>query len=139
MEALKCKVKYCRVVRRVHNGKQKYFLQLILKGQPPEKIVPGKGNAGLDPGVSTAAVVSEEKADFFILAQGIEKYNKQIRQAAVKYDRRRRMANPDCYNPDGTIKKGSRFTNHTKGMERALMKLKSAYQKKKDFIKNSHG
>ena len=105
MEAMCGRIKYCRIVRETIHGKYRYFLQLVMEGTAPEKLVPGKGTGGLDPGVSTMAFVSDKKAGFYVLAEGVEKYEHAIRDAATKYERRRRLANPQNYNPDGTVKR----------------------------------
>ena len=138
-EAMTHKVKYCRIVRRPKGKKYEYFLQLILEGTSPKKLRKGEGTCGIDEGTSTVAWYSDKEAGFEVIADGIEKYDKEVRKYAVRYERRRRLANPDCYNENGTIKKGAKFQNRTKGMKEALMRLKSAYQKKKAFVKNSHG
>ena len=139
MEAMRHRVKYCRVVRKSVNGKYVYFLQLICEGSAPAKLIPGKCMTGIDEGISTCAYVSDSKAGFFVLADGVERYEKEITKWTAIYGRRRRFANPDCYNEDGTIKKGAKFKNHTKGMEKALMKLKSSFRKKTTYVKNKHG
>lgn len=143
MEAMCGRIKYCRIVREAIHGKYRYFLQLVMEGTAPEKLVPGKGTGGLDPGVSTMAFVSDKKAGFYVLAEGVEKYEHAIRDAATKYERRRRLANPQNYNPDGTVKRDTKtfkkHWNRTKGMQKALMELKSEYRKKSVFIKNRHG
>jgi hypothetical protein len=124
-EALKSdNIAYCRVVRKPFN-KYHYFLQIVFKDSAPKKLTLGKGMCGIDEGTSTIAYFSDDKADFIHLAPP-DKYNKAIKHYAVVYDRRRRMANPQCFNEDGTIIKGSKFTNRTKGMKRALFKLKDA-------------
>ena len=133
------RVKYCRIVRKAINGRYVYFLQLICEGSAPVKLIPGKCMTGIDEGISTCAYVSDSKAEFFVLADGMERYEKEIAKWNAIYDRRRRLANPGCYKEDGTIKKGAKFKNHTKGMEKALMKLKSAYRKKTAYVKNKHG
>ena len=138
-EAMTRRVKYCRIVRRPKGKKYEYFLQLILEGTSPQKYQKGKGTCGIDEGTSTVAWYSDKEAGFEVLADGVEKYDKEIRKHAVAYERRRRLANPDCYNENGTIKKGAKFSNRTKGMQEVVMRLKSAYRKKTAFVKNSHG
>ena len=138
-EAMTHRVKYCCIVKKHIHGKAKYFLQLVMEGLSPKKFQKGTGNCGLDEGTSTIAYSSDKENGFYVLAEGIEKYEKDIKKYNVMYDRRRRLANPQCYEKNGTIKKGSRFTNQTKGMQKALFLLKSAYQKKKTFIRNKHG
>ena len=139
MEALCHKVRYCRVVKEFHNGHAKYFLQLIMEGYSPKKVQKGKGTCGIDQGPSNIAWVTDNQVRFDELAPEIRKYENDIIYWQRVYERRRRLANPDCFNSNGTIKKGARFKVHTKGMERALFKLKSAYRKKSDYIRQCHG
>ena len=135
-EAICNKVKYCRIVRKPFKNKYKYFLQLIMEGYSPNKITLGKGCCGLDEGVSTIAYYNNTKADFVVLADGVEKYDKLIYSLNLKYQRRLRLNNPQCYN-NGIIIKGSKF-KRTKGSNRALMELKNEYRKKSVFVKQEH-
>ena len=137
-EALTNKVKYCKIVRKPFKNDYKYFLQIVLEGTPPEKLNKGNGYCGIDEGTSTLAYFSKNKSDFIVLADGIEKYNKKIKQANDKYFRRLRLANPECFNNDGTFKKGSKFKVRTKGSYKALLELENAYRLKSVFVKQSH-
>ncbi|MCD8368910.1 MAG: hypothetical protein LUC94_01020 [Clostridiales bacterium] len=101
MEAMTRKVKYCRIVRKPYKAGYHYFLQIVMEGAAPEKLVLGKDDGGLDPGVSTMSVVTESGAKFMALAEGVEKYERAVRDASIVYERRRRMANPENYNPPG--------------------------------------
>lgn len=138
------RVKYCRIVRKPFRNKDRYFLQIVMEGSAPAKLEPGTGTMGLDPGVSTmAAVMPGEKTSFLTLADGVKRYEKEIKDASVVYERRRRLTNPRNYNPDGTVRKDTKTFHktweHTKGMEQALRRLLAAYAKKTAFVKNSHG
>lgn len=139
MEAMKSKVKYCRIIRKPLKTGYKFFLQLIMDGCPPKKIRMGSGRIGLDPGVSTIALYGDHTMGFHVLANGVEKYDQLIKQASMKYERRRRLNNPEHYNPDGTVIKGAKNWTYTHGMYRALFELKDAYRKKTAFVKQSHG
>lgn len=136
-EALMHKIKYCRIIREPFKNKYKYFLQLILEGTSPIKHELGDGDCGIDEGISTIAYYNDKESDFEVLGNGIEKYEKGIHKAAIKYERRLRLNNPDCYDENGVIIKGSKF-KRTKGSRKALMELKNAYRKKTKFIKESH-
>lgn len=141
--ALRNKLKYCRIKRECHGLKYKYFLEYILDGEIPVKHQIGDGVTGIDPGVSTMSYYNDKKADFIVLGDGIEKYEAEIKKWSRIYERRMRVNNPENYNSDGTIKTDSenfhKRWKHTKGMRYAVMKLKSAYQKKRSFLKVSHG
>lgn len=142
-EAMCGQIKYCRIKREPFRSGYQYFLQIVMKGTVPAKIRPGKGTLGLDPGVSTMAVVGAHKAGFYVLAEGVERYEKAIRQAAAKYSRHLRMTNPENFNPDGTVRRDTKTFRkcwiRTGNARKALMELKAAYHKKAAFLKNSHG
>ena len=115
--ALDNKIKYCRIVRKLIRGKYKYYIQLILDGIPPIKINKetgeiknsiGCGNCGLDIGTQTIAISSKNEVKLLELAPEINNIEKEKRILMRKLDRQRRSNNPDCYNNDGTIKKGIR-------------------------------
>ena len=62
---LQHRVKYCRLVRRKINGKNRFYVQLILEGKPyqdPEREF-GKEELGMDVGPNTYAVVGDTKAE----------------------------------------------------------------------------
>lgn len=136
-EALTHRVKYCRVVRKPFRNGYKYFLQLILEGTPPKKHKLGNGLCGADQGTSTFAFYNNKESDFIVLADGVNPYNKEIKKWATTFERRRRLNNPECYNEDGTIKKGAKF-KYTKGCHKALMRLKNAYRLKSAYVKQQH-
>lgn len=139
MEALTHRVKYCRVVRKAYGGEYRYILQIIMEGTSPWKVEPGKGKCGIDQGPSAITWDTDSELHFDPLAPNVRKYEKEVLFWYRALKRRRRMANPDCFHPDGRIKKGVRFRNHTKGMLEALMHLKSAALKKSAYIRQCHG
>lgn len=143
MEAMQHRVKYCRIVRRPYGNGDRFFLQIVMEGSAPKKITPGSGVMGLDRGVSTMAAVTGGSAEFLTLADGVEHYDKKIKQASAVYERRRRLANPQNYNTDGTIRRDTedfrKTWKRTKGTAMALQRLRAAYEKRSAFIRNSHG
>ena len=102
-------VKYVRVLKRIIRSKTRWYAQLILKGIPPcnqrHKTTYGVGSAGIDPGISTMAFVSNEDARLYELAPGIAENEAEIRRVNRAMDRSRRANNPQNYNSDGTLKK----------------------------------
>jgi putative transposase len=62
--ALEASLKYVRVVRRRIRGRDRWYAQLVVGGQPPRKPhhVLGTGTVGLDLGPSTIATVSATHA-----------------------------------------------------------------------------
>ena len=52
-EAMKYKVKYCRIIREPFGIHYRFFLQLVMEGIPPQKHAIGAGTMAIDQGVST--------------------------------------------------------------------------------------
>ena len=113
-EALQCDICYCRIVRKYIRNKYKYYVQILLKGNPPIKVDMetgkikhgiGTGDVGLDIGTSTIAIASESDVKILELADRIQSIENQKKKLLRKMDRSRRATNRDNYNEDGTIKK----------------------------------
>lgn len=138
MEAMEGKVKYCTVKREPFGTGYRYFLHITMEGRCPRKLVLGDKVAGLDQGTSTIAYYDGNEADFYVLAPDVGKYNKEIIKRQRGLERKRRLNNPECYNGDGTAKKGAKCKKITKNMKRERMRLKSAYRKKTQYVKQSH-
>jgi transposase len=105
------KVKYCRIVRRNINGKNRFYLQLIQEGTPyqnPKNKI-GSEEIGLDVGVGTIAMVADTKATLKQFCSELIPNQKKKRKLQRKLDRSLRATNPDNYNKNGTVKKGKRF------------------------------
>ena len=128
--AIQDRVKYCRIVRKEIRGKIKYYLQLILEGIPPIKIYKNTGEiknytkdgeVGLDIGISTLALVSDDKVSLLEFCNGLDNLDKTKRKIQRKMDRSKRATNPNKFNENGTIKKGNKdkwiFSNHYKRLE----------------------
>lgn len=138
-EALSSDISYCDVKRRMFPDGWHYYINVILKGPAPKKIIPGDKHCGIDPGVSTMAAVSDDKVFLEELAPDTRKYNKKIADILYHMDMSRRMSNPAKYNPDGTIDKA----NHdrwvfSKTYIRLRRQLKSVYRAKSEYMKHSH-
>lgn len=137
-ETLTHRVKYCRIVRKSFKTKDKYFLQLILEGTPPQKYELGNGICGLDEGTSTVAYYSEHTAGFEVLVDGVEYYDKEIKHWSRVNERRRRLANPKHYDENGKPIKTNEPWVVTKGMAYAKQRLRNAYRLKTVFVEQMH-
>jgi putative transposase len=105
------RVKYCRIVRRKINSKNRFYLQLINEGTPfqnPKNKI-GTEEIGLDIGPSTIAAVADTKATLKQFCSELIPDQKKKRKLQRKLDRSLRATNPKNYNPNGTVKKGKRF------------------------------
>ncbi|MBM7654487.1 transposase [Neobacillus cucumis] len=107
-KALHDEIAYCRLVRKTIKGKTKYYLQLILKGIPPQKQEPFDGEVGIDIGISTVAAVSNKEVIIEEFCESLDMLEKEKRLILRKMDRSRRATNPNKYHENGTIKKGNR-------------------------------
>lgn len=152
---MKKRIRYCRIIRKPFKHGFKYFLQIVLGGTPPIKKVAiknkegeitkivkrnfiGKGRVGLDIGTSTIAITSKTKVVLEELAKNVKKYDIEIAKLSQSLERKRKQANPDNYNIDGTIKKGSKKWIKTKGYIKTLLCLKDMYRQKSTYIKLEH-
>lgn len=103
-------VKVLTVVRRMVRGQYKYYLQMSIEGEKPQKGRSlGKGNVGIDLGPTTVAVSGENIVSIDKLAPKCDNIQKEITRLARKIDRSRRANNPQNFNEDGTIKRGVRL------------------------------
>ena len=138
-EALDSKVCYCDVKRIMFPNGWHYYLNIVLEGPTPKKLAVGNRTCGIDPGVSTMAAVSEDRAVLRELAPDNAKYAKPIREIQYHMDRSRRQSNPNKYNLDGTINK----ENHerwvySKTYFRLRRRMKYLYAKRSRYIRQSH-
>lgn len=104
------KIKYVQIVRKTIRGKRVYFLQIVCQGTPRSKVTKGEGIVGVDPGVSTVAFVSQsEVALVDLVPKNVTQKEKLLKHLDRKIEQSRRVNNPECYNENGTIKKGTQF------------------------------
>ncbi len=94
-EALKHRVKYCRIKREAMGISYHYYLELVLEGKPPQKHRFIDGRAGIDQGTSSEAVFSEHGCILTELAPERPQIDKKVRCLSRRLDRSRRATNPD--------------------------------------------
>lgn len=157
-EALKCGVKYCRIIRKWVSTKWKYYAQIVLEGYPPIKCDNNgvakhpvkQGRVGIDIGTQTIAFSGKDVCDLRVLAPAARAQEKslvnEIAATLRAMDRSRRATNPKYYNPDGTIKrlkrqhgqKQRREWKYSKRYYRLRAKLRNLYRKLADIRKMEH-
>lgn len=111
--AMKCDICYCRIVRKYIRKKYKFYLQIVLKGNPPTKMDKtgkskrclGNGDVGLDIGTQTIAISSQSEVKLLELADNVQNIENKKQKLLRKMDRSRRKTNPNHYNKNGTMKK----------------------------------
>lgn len=141
-EALDRGTKYCRIVWRNQKSVRRWYVQLIQAGSSPRK---ERNRAtqnvvvGLDVGPSTVAVVAPDIAALVPFCPTVEQPWKEMRRLQRRLDRSRRATNPDCFNPDGTWKKGKRqqvFSRHYRATREELSEVERRLASER---KRSHG
>ena len=137
--ALRHRIKYCRIKRKVVGTKYHFYLELILEGIPPAKHIMNEGRTGIDIGTSTIAAYSDDGACILDeLASGIEDIDKKKRALNRKMDRSRRAMNPQNYNEDGTVKKGRKKWKLSNTYRKDRMKYKELCRKRAAAVRQSH-
>lgn len=140
-EALTHRVKYIRIVPREIRGKQRFFVQFVLEGLPPSKnhsVGPADRHIGIDPGVSTMAIVSENLVELAELAPGIQKDERKLARIQRAMDRSRRATNPGNYNPNGTIRKGRKKWVYSSRYRKLAAKERDLHRKVAAKRKQAH-
>ena len=135
-EAIRYKVKYCRIIREPFGIHYRFFLQLIMEGIPPQKHVIGAGTMAIDPGVSTMTSYNGSKLSFKELAPNVNKYQEKVIKEQNRLSKLTRMNNPECYDDKGVHIKGMRI-QYSKSMKRAKMRLRTAYRKQRVYVEQS--
>lgn len=146
-KAIQDKIKYCRIVKKEINGKDRFYIQLVLEGIPPMKINKdgeiknsvGVGNVGIDIGTRTIAISSQYDVKLLELAPRVQNIERELKLIQRKMDRSKRATSPNKYNDNGTIKKGNRdkwiFSN--KYLKLSLIR-KELYRKQSVYRKQDH-
>lgn len=119
-EAMLSKIKYCRIIRIPSGIHYKYFMQCIMEGTAPEKLIPRNRKIGLDPGVSTMTVYTGEKLCFTELSPNTDTFSKKILHLQRVYDHKMRVNNPSCFDDNGVFIKGSKILR-TNRMRQTMM------------------
>ena len=131
-------IRYVQVSREMFPSGWRYHVILYLEGEAPLKHTSTSGTAGIDPGISTEAVVFDGECVLAELAPKCKDYNKRISMKARQAERSLRLANPDNYDHDGKVRKGKHSWVITKSCSRRKRELKSLYRKKAAYTKQSH-
>lgn len=137
-EALRSRVKYCRIRRKPVGAKYHYYLQLVLEGKSPVKHPAGHGTAGLDIGTSTAAVVTKDSCRLTVLGSDAKDRSAQIRRIQRAMDRSSRATNPDNFLPDGTVCNGARKWIRSKHYKKLQFCKKSLERRYADAVNTCH-
>lgn len=149
-QAMQYEICYCRIIRKYVRNKNKYYVQIVFKGNPPVKVntetgeikhIIGHGDVGIDIGTQTVAIASNTDVKILELADKVQNIENQKRLIQRKMDRSKRAMNPNNFNEDGTIKKqGNKKVvwNKSKHYIKHQNKIKELYRKQVDVRKYQH-
>jgi transposase len=133
-------IKVLNVVRRLVRGQYKYYLQMTIEGEKPQKgRTLGNGNVGIDLGPTTVAVSGENVVSIDKLASKCDNIQEEITRLSRKIDRSRRANNPQNFNEDGTIKRGIKLVwNDSKRYKELRRELAELRRKQAAIRKQQH-
>lgn len=139
-QGLEARTKFARIVWRRVKGQRRWFVQLAQEGLAPLKYetVTG-GPVGLDVGPSTVAVYSEQGAGLLPLAPEVEQPWAKARTLQRTMDRSRRATNPQCFNKDGTYKRGTKIVVRSRTYQARRQELAETERVLEARRKRSHG
>ena len=133
-------VKVVKVVRRLVRSQYKYYVQLTIEGEKPQKgRALGKGNVGIDLGPTTVAVSGENVVSIDKLASKCDNIQEEITRLSRKIDRSRRANNQQNFNEDGTIKRAIKLVwNDSKRYKELRRELAELHRKQAAIRKQQH-
>ena len=134
-------VKYCRIVRRVIKGKNRFYVQLVNEGLPfkkPKNLI-GTETVGIDVGTSTVAIVGEKTAKLCQFCDELNVSQKKIRRLQRKLNRQRRANNPNNYDEKGIVKKGAKNWQKSNRQKQTSYQLGNIQRKTAAHRKSLHG
>lgn len=139
-QAMQARTKFARVVWRMVKGRRRWFVQLAQEGLAPLKYETVEGAlVGLDVGPSTVAVYSEQGVGLVPLAPEVEQPWAAARRIQRAMDRSRRATNPQCFNADGTWKRGAKITVRSAAYQALRQDLAETERVLEARRKRSHG
>ena len=134
------KIKYVQIIRKTIRGKHVYILQIVCQGFPITKIKRGDGTMGIDPGISTVAYVSKKSLALVdLVPKDVDRKEKLMRYLDRAIERCRRVNNPNCYNSNGTIKKGAKFKHPSNRQARLQVRRIKSYRSLSEERKKIQG
>lgn len=130
---------YCRVKRFPTTNGWDYYVELIIKGMPPEKESHhrGEGRVGIDIGTSSIAAVAKNACVLEALDEGVADIEKETARIRRAMDRSRRATNPQNYNLNGTPCKGCKTWNKSERYKKLARRLKNTYAKRTRILKQA--
>jgi hypothetical protein len=153
MHGLTSEIKYVRILWKEINGKRRWYVQLINKGEPLQKaanfVTPGV--VGVDLNISNVAYVADNNAGLLPFAEKAPAFEREICSLQRKMQRSQRLFSPDNYEPDfsgkkgrrtilkrGKQKKGHRKWNKSKRYQKLAAKKRELERRKSEYCKSQN-
>lgn len=136
------RVKYCRVLWRNVEGRKRWYVQLICEGNTPLKHVYAGTDikAGIDPSLCSVTVAYEDgTVEKIAFGSELRKEHREIRRLQRQIDRSRRANNPQNFEENGTVKKGSKTWKKSKNLIQLEAQLADLHRKAVAHRKNLAG
>lgn len=142
-----------KIVKRTIRGKNRYFVQMTMKGLSPiiyRHNYANDGLVGIDLGVTSLGVVTDTQAKLLRFCTELDLSEGKLALLQQKLDRQRRANNPGNYNPDGTCKRscdigkiakaeGRPMWVISKGEKHIRQQYADIKRKQQDYRKVLHG
>jgi len=138
-QALACRTKYVRVLRREIKGRTRWFAQLVQEGAAPQIRKTREGVVGLDLGPSAIAGVSASDAILERLCPTVEQPWRDLRRSERAMDRSRRATNPGNFDEHGRAKHGRRQWRRSRRYRVLVQQRRERERRLAAERKRSHG
>ena len=105
------KVKYCRIVREMRKGKERFLLQLVAEGTSPLKhAYAGKDlRMAIDPGLGSLTYATEDGTIAKVqIAPSADTDHRAVRKLQRAMERSRQATNPDNYETVEVVRHGKK-------------------------------
>ena len=126
------KVKYCRIVREMRKGKERFLLQLVAEGTSPLKhAYAGKDlRMAIDPGLGSLTYATEDGTIAKVqIAPSADTDHRAVRKLQRAMERSRQATNPDNYETVEVVRHGKKHKSLKVKSGRLQWRFSKRYEK----------
>lgn len=141
-EALSREIRYCRLKQKEIRGKQRYFADIVLKGQcPVRKVIPAAhpGTVGVAVTLKQLYLVSRYEIRVEEFTRYSEALNVKRGELIRKMEVSRRLNNPQNYEENGRIRAGSLKWIYSKNYQKNRKRLREIARKQQAIRREERG
>lgn len=139
---LKCEIRYCRLKRQWIQGKQRYFADLVLKGDcPVRNPIPLRdvGSVGIAVTLKRLYIVSSREIRVEEFPRNQEWFQARRGELIRKMEVSRRINNPQNYEENGRIRPGALKWKYSANYQKNRLRLKEIGRKQYVLRKEAWG